>query len=67
MLEEAKGTNVVPITEVEREELGNLREQYTELREKLMARRDNDSGEKVSVTNRSVNSSSDCSEEEDEV
>ena len=61
MLEEAKGTSEEPIMQEEREELGKLRGEYQNLREKVM------SATKVSVTNRSVDSSSDCSEEEDYV
>lgn len=64
LLEEAKGTGEDPIEQEEREELSYLRDEYQNLREKVMS---NSSGTKVSVTNRSVDSSSGESEEEDYV
>lgn len=67
MLEEAKGTSESPIEQEEREELLKLRNQYQQLREKVMCRHNDSSGTKVSVNNCSVDSSSDCSEEEDDV
>ena len=64
ILEEAKGTSEGPIMQEEREELSHLRDEYQNLREKMMS---NSSGTKVSVINRSVDYSSGDSEEEDYV
>jgi hypothetical protein len=67
LLEEAKGTGEEPIEEEEREELSHLRDEYQNLRDQVMSS-NSSGGTKVSgVTNRSVDSSSGESEEEDYV